>query len=504
MDVSLDILDQSPDMILTILKDGTIDWCSAACSRLLGYTREAVISSNIRQFVHSSDLSAADHLISHAFHRDVVEPTIFRMGRKDGSYGWFEVTASPSRRSSSPTEDKVVCVIRDVTHRRQSEESLLRTERLKAVGEMASGVAHNFNNLLQIVTGGTQLTLSDMEIGAYDQARSNLERILESARMGSETVRRLQQFARPHTNPSTISGAVFDLSETVKQAVFMTEPYWRSGPQERSLHVNLSHDLTPGCMIEGKENEVFEVVVNLIRNAVEALPNGGAIEVCTRRSGDNVTLSVLDNGVGIPKDSLDRVFEPFWTTKGLDGTGIGLASSYGIIAQHGGVINVKSKPGQGALFEIRLPYSSKDPSSDCEFDTVITTTNHNLLIVDDMELVVRTLEHGLGRYFNNIHTAFNGLEALNIFEQNRIDAIICDLGMPEIDGWQVAEKVKTLSEEKGAQKPPFILLTGLGGQLDRSKDMSSKGVDRILEKPADVAVLIETITELTSMRLTES
>lgn len=491
------IIEGAADLILTLSTDGSLRWCSNACSRLLGYSRDHLMGRPLDQFVHKADLSSVNQLISDAFNREVVPPAIFRMLRRYGGHGWFEATAAPFRGSMTSGEKEIVCVIRDITHRRQSEESLLRTERLKAVGEMASGVAHNFNNLLQIVTGGTQLSLTDLELGDYEQVKSNLKRILDSARLGSETVRRLQQFARPHTDPSMVEGAVFDLSETVKQAVFMTEPYWRSGPQEKSVHVDLFTDLTPGSMVEGKENEVFEVVVNLIRNAVEALPNGGTIEVGVKPRGSEVIMTVRDNGVGIPENSIDRVFEPFWTTKGSKGTGIGLASSFGIVTQHGGRIIVDSKPGQGALFDVRLPYSSKNPASVGESNTVMTTTQNNLLIVDDMELVVRTLEHGLGRYFKEIYTALNGGEALDIFRKNRIDAIICDLGMPEIDGWEVAETVRNISRESGAQKPPFILLTGLGGQLDRSRDMTARGVDRILEKPADVALLLETITELT-------
>lgn len=492
------IMDNAADMILTLCKEGRTIWSSAACSRLLGFNRQDMIGKRLDSFAHPADRSAVNQLVSDAFNRDVVHPAIFRMSRRDGSHGWFEANTAPFHRSRGANETVVVCVIRDVTHRRQSEESLLRTERLKAVGEMASGVAHNFNNLLQIVTGGAQLSLTDLEMGDYEQVKSNLKRMLDSARLGSETVRRLQQFARPHTDPSTIEGAVFDLSETVKQAVFMTEPYWRSGPQERSIHVDLFHDLTPNCMVEGKENEVFEVVVNLIRNAVEALPSGGIIQVATKLSPDEVIMTVRDNGVGIPENCLDRVFEPFWTTKGSSGTGIGLASSFGIVAQHGGRIRAHSKLGNGALFDVRFPYSTKAPTSVGESNTVITTTQYNLLIVDDMELVARTLEHGLGRYFNEVHTALNGGEALDIFRTKRIDAIICDLGMPEIDGWEVAETVRNISEQKGASKPPFILLTGLGGQLDRSRDMTARGVDRILEKPADVALLLETITELTN------
>jgi PAS domain S-box-containing protein len=207
----------------------------------------------------------------------------------------------------------------DITDRRRADTLLLQTERIKAIGEMAGAIAHNFNNLLQIVTGGAQMALVHLELGNIHQIKPSLEQIVKSSSLGAQTVQRLQEFARIRADETVVDGMVFDLSQTVRQASEMSEPWWKTNPEMEGLRVELDLDLVPGCLIRGKENEMFEVTVNLIKNAVEAMPNGGRIEVRTSLNERHVTLHVRDSGIGIPQDSLGKVFEPFLDYQGAAG-----------------------------------------------------------------------------------------------------------------------------------------------------------------------------------------
>ena len=176
-------------------------------------------------------------------------------------------------------EDMVTC--EDITERRRAEELAIRTERLKAIGDLAGGVAHNFNNLLQMVMGGIDLALIDLEMGNLSEAKKTLEQLLQVSRSGAATVRRLQSFAQVGGKIQPAEGEVFDLSETVKQTAEITKPFWKTGPDKEGIRVALNLELMERCFVNAKESEITEVLVNLIKNAAEALQTGGEIRIKT-------------------------------------------------------------------------------------------------------------------------------------------------------------------------------------------------------------------------------
>ena len=228
--------------------------------------------------------------------------------RPDGTVGYVETTAVPTRYEGEPA---VLYVGQDLTARKRAEESLLRAERLKAVGELASGVAHNFNNLLQVIMTGAQLASLQME--KLGEAREKLDQILETSRLGAETVQRLQEFAQVRQENANTGRERRSWTSPMwpKRAIEMSEPWWKTSPEKEGIKIALHTSLEPDCLVKGREGELFEVVLNLVKNASEALPHGGQIEIVTRIEDDHVVLKVRDTGVGIAQESFGKIFEPF-------------------------------------------------------------------------------------------------------------------------------------------------------------------------------------------------
>ena len=173
--------------------------------------------------------------------------------------------------------ESVAVFARDITEQKKAQELFLQAERIKAVGEMSGGVAHNFNNLLQVVLGSAQMALMHLELGSFSEIKRNLDQIVESSRFGAETVKRLQDFARVRSQEAVVDGRIFDLSAVASQAIEITRPWWKTSAEKEGIKISLNRKLTPGCFLKGKESEIFEVAVNLIKNAVEAMPHGGTI-----------------------------------------------------------------------------------------------------------------------------------------------------------------------------------------------------------------------------------
>ncbi len=477
-----------------IVQDGRLKFFNSQTMRMSGYTEEELRGMSLADLIHPED---RDRVL--AMHRKRIEGDktarsySFRSVDKDGSVKWVNLNSVSLLWEGRPAG---LCCVSDISEMKRAEELALISERLKAVGELAGGVAHNFNNLLQIVLGGSQLALTDLDLGNVTQAKANLEQIVDSAKFGAQTVKRLQDFARVRSDEPGKYTKVFDLSDTVNEAIEMSKPWWKTKPEKDGMSVILNRSIRTGCFVHGNENELFEVTVNLIKNAAEALQNGGEMGIRTAVEDDRIILTVEDTGVGISEEDQKRVFEPFWSTKGPQGTGMGLSSSYGIVRRHGGEITVDSRPGEGAVFTVKLPLSRERPRAKESRPPPAVDFRLNILVVDDMPAMIRQLEGGLTTFGQTVYTASSGAEAVEILREARVDLVVCDLAMPEMNGRQVAEAMLDICRERKTRKPGFIMLTGWGGQNDRDRDLAASGVDLILEKPVDIPKLLEVIENM--------
>ena len=343
------LLNASSDAAVLMDRNGRFLAMNDATAKALGSSKEALIGRNPLSYFPQETSE-----IRRAKFSEVVNSGISVSFEDTNGDRAFHHNFNPVI-GSDGTVDKVAVFSRDITEEKRTQRLLIDGTRLKAIGEMASGVAHNFNNILDLVTGTAQTAEMQLERGRIVQTMDSLKKISTAAELGAQTVRRLQDFARSQDSSKSQPGRIFDLSKTAQSALEMTVSVWKTNPAKEGINIALETDLQHDCLMSGRESEVFEVIINLVKNAVEAMPNGGKIFIKTAVSSSGVTFQIRDTGVGIDENDLDKVFTPFWSTKGFRGTGIGLASSYSIICSHGGELTVESKKGSGATFTFVVP-----------------------------------------------------------------------------------------------------------------------------------------------------
>jgi PAS domain S-box-containing protein len=388
----------------------------------------------------------------------------------------------------------VLSVARNLSVRKKMEETLIKTERLSAVGEMASGIAHNFNNLLQMIMGGAEASLAKLDSGKIRECREAIRNIWNASQRGADVVRRIKDFTLVKTDEMD-EAHIFDLDELIKEAVELTKPLWRNPSVSRRYRLN--HIKGRGSFVKGKPSEIYEVLVNLIKNGLEAMPHGGFMTISSMHHNGNIHLTVSDSGHGISEEHFQRIFEPFFTTKGSKSSGLGLSSCYGIVKKHQGEMQVQSIPGQGTSFTIVLPLAKHQDAQQLQKHAPVAGHKLNFLVIDDEINILKMMELFFEDTKVEVITALTAEEGLRAIRQDDFDVILCDLGMDEMNGLEVGKEVKEYCHKTGISKIPFLLYTGLEKELDSEKLMDG-GVDRVVKKPIPCEDLLMIIQEMTS------
>ena len=370
---------------------------------------------------------------------------------------------------------------------RTAQGQLVQTEKMRALGEMASGMAHDFNNALCGVLGFLELTL--LEPGLPPSCRGYLESSKTCALDAAQTVRRVQEFARRQR----VEGEMrpLELDDLVRQALELTRPKWESLKQ---LDKRIAAEIvtSAGCRVNGNASELREALTNLIFNAVDAMPHGGKLSIRTWTAGRDAYIAVQDSGVGIPDEIKRRLFEPFFTTKGERGTGMGLPVTFGIVERHQGTITVASEPGRGATFTLRLPVLNEGASANLELGTenVATGTTARILVVEDDENIRCFLSMGLTEMGYEPLMTPSAEEALEVMKTKEFDLVLTDLGLPGMNGAELARVIKIQSPGK-----PVVLLTGWGEQI-QAENQQLEGIASILAKPVTISKLASTLASV--------
>ena len=491
------LVEHAPFGIAYLSGDGTIEYVNPAANAMMGIPEGRVspaLGGNILELPGLKDRSEVED----CFHRLLKGESLSGLEVAYKSSAGIDtelLVAATPRVDLDGTVAGAILMFTDISERKRAEKLQRETARFRAVADLAGGVAHNFNNLLQAVMGNLELALLDLELGNYLHVKHALEKALKSSRFGADTVRRLQSFAGIRDRTRVPERGVFDLSGIVRQALEMTKTWWKSIPEREGRKVSLDIHLKDGCLVQGEKNDLFEVAVNLIKNATEALPQEGTIDVETRVEGDQVILKVRDTGIGISQENLKRLFNPFFTTKASAGSGLGLASSRKIIEDCGGEILVESKEGHGTTFTALLPLVKEEPEPPKTEKTPAIGQQLTVLVIDD-EAILDQLKNVLTRHNCKVFTALSGEKGLDIFKGTPVELVICDLGMPGMNGWAVGTGIRAICQERRIKKTPFILLTGWGGQKTEAEKIAESGVDAVVEKPLNIKNMLEVLREV--------
>ncbi|HYL79575.1 MAG TPA: ATP-binding protein, partial [Candidatus Acidoferrum sp.] len=365
----------------------------------------------------------------------------------------------------------------------QAQDALVRTEKLRALGQMAAGIAHDLNNMLATILGQAELLRLR---NANPEVREGLSLLEMAAADGASIVRRLQDFSRQRTSTELVP---LDLGAVVREALDITRARWKDEAQRGGRGIEVDVHISDVPPILGHASNIREALTNLIFNAVDAMPRGGLMSFVATSTPEGVVLRVTDTGVGMPQEVCRRVFEPFFTTKGVKGTGLGLSVVYGIMERHGGRVEVASIPGQGTTLTLHFQAAQSAESPPAAQASPIHPPRR-LLLIDDDQMVRRTLASLLRAAGHTVSEAEGGVAGLARLREAPVDLVVTDLGMPEMTGWDVARAVRA-----HAPHLPIVLLTGWGEQVD-AEIQERRLVDCILGKPIQLSHLLTRIAEL--------
>jgi signal transduction histidine kinase/CheY-like chemotaxis protein len=388
---------------------------------------------------------------------------------------------------------------------RQSQQSLIQQERLRALGQMSSGIAHDISNAISPIALYTEAMLERETLS--ERARGYLATIQRAVDDVNQTVGRMREFYRPREQAAPFADVA--LNPLVQQAVELTRARWSDLARQRGVHIELKAELASDLLtIRGAENEIRDALTNLIFNAVDALPQGGGIEVRTRMgtmsaSGGNdpsVVLEVIDNGTGMDEETRRRSIEPFFTTKGDRGSGLGLAMVYGMARRHNAGLDIESTPGKGTT--VRLTFRTGIGTSGRHPAPLFAMRSLRVLVIDDDPSLLESLRIALIDEGHKVTTAAGGQTGVDTFRAAQrlgkpYDVVITDLRMPDVDGREVVANVRRLSPAT-----PIILLTGWG-QQGGVEGAQTLAVDRLLGKPPRIRELRAALAELTGRRATD-
>ncbi len=490
-----ELFENASDMLFTLDLDGRFTSINRACETITGYAREEALTLTLADVVAPEDaglVARLGGLLTRGGERSLVQVTI---RGKDGRRIATEVSWRPILRDGVVAS--IEAIARDLTERRRLEDQLRQAQKMEAVGRLAGGIAHDFNNLLMAVTGHSELLLE--RLSPEDPLRASAEQIRETAVRAARLTQQLLTFSRKQV----LRPAVIDLNAIVADLKRLLE-------RLIGEDVAFSTKVAPGgALVTADRGHLEQVIMNLVVNARDAMPDGGVLEVATRRlslqapegegypglvPGEYVALEVRDTGVGMSEDVLSHLFEPFFTTKEAGkGTGLGLSTAYGIVAQSGGRITVQSAPGRGSTFRVVLPAAAGTVTRGATrgaFSTMPRGTE-TVLLVEDEPGVRDLIRDFLVRCGYTVVAAPDPSHAFDRFDEHRgrLRLLITDVVMPQMNGRELAEAL--------VARQPDLRVLFMSGYTD--DQVLAQGVARgagFLQKPFTPDVLARKVREV--------
>jgi two-component system cell cycle sensor histidine kinase/response regulator CckA len=502
------LVENSPDIIYTLDRNGNFTFISDAVERILGFYSEQLIGKHYTHIIHEDDLEKSQWTFNER-----------RTGDRATSGIELRLKSIKNDEEAVPCEVKHVTVelkctgmydkpsterakrhlgthgvARDISDRKRLEAQLQQSQKMEAMGTLAGGIAHDFNNLLMVIQGHISLMLLkiDSQHAHFDRLKSIEECIQSAAALTGQ----LLGFAR---------GGKYDVKPIdINATLRKTSKMFGRTKKDVVIREKYGKGIYP---VDADQGQIEQVLLNLYVNAMQAMPAGGELRLETRNvsfnpfslrpfnlePGDYVKISVTDNGLGMDEKTQQRIFEPFFTTKGMGrGTGLGLASAYGIIKNHKGVIDVESKQGIGTTFSLYLPASQTEVSHGEDASDGLLRGTETVLLVDDEAMIMQVGKGILEALGYKVLTAASGKEALDVYQANRdaIAIIILDMVMPELGGGETYDALKSINPDVK------VLLSSGYSSAGQATEILKRGCNGFLQKPFNIGALSEKIREI--------
>ena len=486
--------ENAPDIIYTLAFDGSFTYVNPAWKTILGYEREEVLGRDFVDFVKQEKAREYVRIFKTVRNeRETFKDIDIEIVHKDGSTCLFNSSGAPNINRRGEVTG-MVGLFKDITDQHKLEKQLRQSQRMEALGTLGGGIAHDFNNLLMGIQGRTSLML--MDVGPSHPYFEHLKGIEDYVKSAADLTKQLLGFARG----GKYEVKPIDINEVIKTGSSM---FGRT-KKEIKIHWKYQKDV---WTIEADQGQIEQVLMNLYVNAWQAMPSGGELYLQTEnvsidknyvkpfeaKPGKYVKISVTDTGVGMDEATRQRIFDPFFTTKEMGrGTGLGLASAYGIIKNHGGFIDVYSEEGKGTTFNIYLPVSEKKVVEEKELDEDLLRGSETVLLVDDEEMIIETGEELLKKLGYELFVARSGKEATEIFEKNKdkIDIVILDMIMPDMSGRDTFDRLRKIN-------PAIKVLLSSGYSINgEATEILDKGCDGFIQKPININQLSRKLREI--------
>ena len=481
------VVESAHDGVGVIGDDYRFKYANERLGEIMGYSREELVGMDFRDCLdENSKELVIDRFVRRQRGEEVSPRYEFSILRKDGEIRNVEISSTIVKDLKGGIN--TISYLKDITEKKRMEEQLLQNEKLRALGEMASGVAHDFNNALAAILGNTQILLYAAK---EEDLKKTLRTIEKVAKDSAQTVRRLQDFTRKGIHKELFK---LDVNALIKDAVEITRPKWKDDAQGRGIHIEMVTNFGEIPSMAGNASELREVITNMMFNALEAMPGGGKIEIRTFWRKEKVHIQISDTGIGMTEEVRKKVFEPFFTTKPFTNTGLGLSMSYGIIKRFGGEIEVESQVGHGTTFTIILPIGLEGKEESVPPSLARKGREARILVIDDEESVRSVLSRILSQVNHQVTVAKDGGEGLQLFKEKEFDIVLTDLGMPGMSGWEVCRAIKEMSS-----RIPVGMITGWGMELDQTKKEES-GLDFVISKPFDFNLILRLVDETIESR----
>lgn len=483
------IFEAARDGLIVLDSQAKIVSASEAACSLFGYRAQAMLGLSLDALLTMDRDQVAQWVERAQADSDsgITQATAIRRGGER-----FPVELRGSRLGAG-SGARLLALITDTTERVRAQEALIQAERLSALGQMAGGIAHDFNNILVSVLGHAQMARDDHNMDS-ERLAGHLEQIEIAARDAADAVSRLQSLYRAADDRSDFVAVQWD--DILMEALALNRPRWKDIPQMRGITFRIETQLGRPAPVQGNPSELRRVLSNLIINAIDAMPNGGTLCFETGEDGPYSYVRVRDTGIGMAPDERMRIFEPFYTTK--KSSGLGLTISQNIVERHEGSIEVESELGAGAVFLVRLPKWVGRELEKAPAQRVAPIREREaparlaVLVVDDERGVRDVLARNLERMGHRVRTADSGQKGIAALEQEQFDLLICDLGMPDVQGPTVMQHGHILNP-----RMLIVLTTGWGDSITPEQLQSMKAA-ALLPKPfgqQEIGFLLERVQQ---------